>query len=111
VNNIYVSTCNHGWDASAYLAALPKAAVGEIHLAGHAVKEIGGRRLRIDDHGSRITPEVWRLYEQALARFGRVPTLIEWDTNIPEFGVLQDEALQAERALRRAEGRAHADAH
>jgi uncharacterized protein (UPF0276 family) len=108
VNNIYVSACNHGWDASAYLAALPKAAVKEIHLAGHAVKEIGGRTLRIDDHGSRVSPEVWRLYEEALTRFGRVPTLIEWDTNIPDFAVLQEEAFQAERALRRVEEHSHA---
>lgn len=108
VNNIYVSACNHGWDALDYLAALPKAAVGEIHLAGHAMKEIGGRVLRIDDHGSRVSLDVWRLYEQALARFGRVPTLIEWDTNIPEFGLLQREAIQAERAMRRIEERADA---
>jgi uncharacterized protein (UPF0276 family) len=108
VNNIYVSACNHGWDASAYLAAVPKAAVKEIHLAGHAVKEIGGRTLRIDDHGSRVSPEVWRLYEEALTRFGRVPTLIEWDTNIPDFAVLQEEAFQAERALRRVEEHSHA---
>jgi len=85
VNNIYVSACNHGWDAAGYLATLPKDAVGEIHLAGHTLKNIGGRTLRIDDHGSRVSPEVWQLYEQALARFGRVPTLIEWDTNIPDF--------------------------
>jgi uncharacterized protein (UPF0276 family) len=108
VNNIYVSACNHDWDASAYLAALPKAAVKEIHLAGHAVKDIGGRTLRIDDHGSRISAEVWRLYEDALTRFGRVPTLIEWDTNIPDFAVLQEEAFQAERALRRVEEHSHA---
>ena len=99
VNNVYVSACNHGWDASAYLAALPKAAIGEIHLAGHAVKEIGGRTLRIDDHGSRVSLEVWALYHEALVRFGPVPTLIEWDTNIPAFDVLLDEASQAERAM------------
>ena len=103
VNNIYVSACNHGWDAPAYLAALPKTAVEEIHLAGHTLKEIGGRSLRIDDHGSRVSADVWRLYEMALARFGRVPTLIEWDTNIPDFAVLQEEAFVAERALRRVE--------
>ena len=101
VNNVYVSACNHGWDASAYLAALPKDAIGEIHLAGHSVREIGGRTLRIDDHGSRVSPEVWALYRQALARFGPVPTLIEWDTNIPAFDILLDEACQAERAIER----------
>jgi len=109
VNNIYVSACNHGWDASAYLAGLPETAVSEIHLAGHTVKEIGGRHLRIDDHSTRVSADVWRLYELALARFGRVPTLIEWDTNIPEFGVLQEEAFQADRALQRAGEHAHAE--
>ncbi len=110
VNNIYVSACNHGWDASAYLAALPKDAIGEIHLAGHTVKEIGGCTLRIDDHGSRVGPEVWALYREALARFGPVPTLIEWDTNIPAFEVLLDEASQAERTMTYMQGE-HADAH
>ncbi|HEY2929392.1 DUF692 domain-containing protein, partial [Piscinibacter sp.] len=81
VNNIYVSACNHGWDASTYLAALPAHAIGEIHLAGHTLRQLeGGQTLRIDDHGSRVAPEVWALYRQALARFGAVPTLVEWDT-------------------------------
>lgn len=96
VNNIYVSACNHAWDASAYLAALPAAAVGEIHLAGHAVRELDdGRVLRIDDHGSRVLPDVWALYAEALDRFGPVPTLIEWDTEIPSLEVLLGEAAQA----------------
>jgi len=78
VNNIYVSAANHGWQASDYLAALPASALGEIHLAGHSVRELeGGRRLRIDDHGSRVIPEVWQLYSEALARFGPVPTLMK----------------------------------
>ena len=111
VNNIYVSCCNHSWDAQAYLAALPADAIGEIHLAGHSVKELpGGRVIRIDDHGSRVTGDVWRLYEQALERFGPVPSLIEWDSNIPELGVLLDEAAIAERALAAAKRGIHADA-
>ena len=58
VNNIFVSAANHGWQASDYLAALPPSAVGEIHLAGHSVRELeGGRTLRIDDHGSRVIPK------------------------------------------------------
>jgi uncharacterized protein len=93
VNNIYVSAANHGWDPSAYLASLPPAAIGEIHLAGHSVRELeNGRVLRIDDHGSRVIPAVWALYAEALARFGPVPTLIEWDTDIPALEVLLDEA-------------------
>jgi uncharacterized protein len=100
VNNIYVSAANHGWEPSAYLAALPAAAIAEIHLAGHSVRALeGGGVLRIDDHGSRVIPEVWALYAEALARFGPVPTLIEWDTNLPPLEVLLDEAGRAARLL------------
>jgi uncharacterized protein len=100
VNNIYVSATNHGWNPSAYLAALPPAAIGEIHLAGHSVRELeGGGVLRIDDHGSHVIPEVWELYAEALAQFGPTPTLIEWDTNVPELDVLLDEAGHAAALL------------
>lgn len=96
VNNIYVSACNHGWDPSTYLAALPAQSIGEIHLAGHSVRQLeGGQVLRIDDHGSRVAPEVWVLYRQALARVGARPTLIEWDTNVPPLEVLLAEAAHA----------------
>jgi uncharacterized protein (UPF0276 family) len=96
VNNIYVSACNHGWIASAYLEALPPAAIAEIHLAGHSVRRIdAARTIRIDDHGSRVAPEVWTLYAEALARFGPVPTLIEWDTSVPPMAVLLEEAAHA----------------
>ncbi len=101
VNNIYVSACNHQWDPLAYIAALPLAAIGEIHLAGHSVRELeGGQTLRIDDHSSRVIPEVWSLYGEALSRFGPLPTLIEWDTNVPALEVLLDEAGRAEGLLR-----------
>jgi uncharacterized protein (UPF0276 family) len=100
VNNIYVSACNHGWDAMTYLAALPPAAIGEIHLAGHSVRQLdNGRMLRIDDHGSRVAPDVWALYREALRRFGPVPTLIEWDTDVPPVETLMEEAAMAEAAL------------
>ena len=100
VNNVFVSASNHGWDASAYLSALPPAAIGEIHLAGHTARHLGGGlTLRIDDHGSRISPEVWFLYSEALERFGPIPTLIEWDTNVPALPVLLDEARQADTLL------------
>ncbi len=110
VNNIYVSACNHGWDASAYLAALPADAIGEIHLAGHSVRQLDdGRVLRIDDHGSRVAPVVWALYAEALERFGPVPTLIEWDTDVPALEVLLDEAGQAlTRLERHKKGETHA---
>jgi uncharacterized protein len=95
VNNIYVNARNHGIDADAYLGASPPATVAEIHLAGF---DASGPCL-IDTHGAPIAPEVWSLYERALARFGPVPTLIEWDTDIPEFSVLQGEAARAQTLL------------
>ena len=96
VNNICVSAHNHGWDASAYIAALPAEAVGEIHLAGHSIKALAdGSTLRIDDHGSRVSEEVWSLYQEAIARFGAVPTLIEWDNDVPTLDVLLQEADHA----------------
>ena len=101
VNNIYVSASNHGWNPQAYLEALPVSAVGEIHLAGHAVRTLDdGSVLRIDDHGARVAAEVWALYRQALRCFGATPTLIEWDTDIPAFDVLLDEAAQASALMR-----------
>lgn len=101
-NNIHVSAHNRGFDAGAYLAALPLAAVGEIHIAGHARRSIGGETVLIDDHGSRVVAPVWRLLDSALARTGPVPVLVEWDTDIPALEVLLAEAVQAESAIRRA---------
>jgi len=110
VNNIYVSSRNHGWQASTYLAALPPAAVSEIHLAGHSVRQIDDTRtIRIDDHGSRVAPEVWALYAEALERFGPVPTLIEWDTEVPPMAVLLEEAAQAAALIKESKsGNEHA---
>ena len=93
VNNLYVNQCNHGEDALAALAAIAPGSVREIHLAGHLVTPDAV----IDHHGDRVAPPVWDLYRAALARFGSVPTLIEWDTDIPALGVLLDEADQARR--------------
>jgi uncharacterized protein len=100
VNNVYVSAKNHRWDPLAYLAALPLEAIGEIHLAGHSVRQLAdGGTLRIDDHGSRVIGEVWSLYEEALRRFGAVPTLIEWDQNLPPLDVLVEEARHADALI------------
>ena len=95
VNNLYVNACNHGEDPVAAMAALAPELVGEMHLAGHQVTDVAV----IDDHGSRVAPEVWALYADALQRFGRVPTLIEWDTDIPTLDVLLDEARIARLAM------------
>jgi uncharacterized protein len=96
VNNVYVTACNFGLDAGRYLAALPVGAVGEIHLAGHSVNDADGRPILIDDHGTRVAAPVWELYARARERFGSVPTLIEWDTNLPPFAVLLEEAAAAD---------------
>jgi uncharacterized protein (UPF0276 family) len=96
VNNLYVNRRNHGEDARAaleVLAALPAGTVGELHLGGHLVTE----HAVIDHHGDRIAPPVWALYREALARFGAVPTLVEWDTDIPALEVLLEEAGEAAR--------------
>jgi uncharacterized protein (UPF0276 family) len=96
VNNIHVSCTNLGGDPLAYLQALPADAVGEMHLAGHCVKDIDGTILLIDDHGSRMTSAVWALYERAVRLFPHTPTLIEWDTEIPDLAVLAAEADKAD---------------
>ncbi len=103
VNNIYVSSLNHGWDPIVYLDALPPQAIGEIHLAGHSLRTLeSGAVIRIDDHGSAVIDEVWALLEAAVARFGPVPALIERDTNIPALEELVREADRAQAILDRA---------
>ena len=99
VNNLFVSAANVGLEPLAFLDALPVEAVGEIHLAGYAENDADGATVLIDDHGSRVRAGVWALYEAALSRFGPVPTLIEWDTDIPALAVLLDEAASADRRL------------
>lgn len=92
VNNIHVSAVNHGFDALRYLRAIPQSAVQEIHLAGFDE----GDFCLIDTHGKPVSDEVWALYRNALARFGAVPTLIEWDTDLPPLDVLLGEAATAD---------------
>ena len=100
VNNVYVNARNHGFDPFRYIDETPVGSVGEIHLAGHAVKPLdGGGEIRIDDHGSAVDAAVWRLFRHAIDRFGRVPALIEWDARIPEFAVLAREAATAQGIL------------
>jgi len=95
VNNVYVSARNHGFDPRRYLTAIPPERVRELHLAGYDDR---GTHL-LDTHGAPVHAPVWELYEAALARFGPVPTLLEWDTDIPSFEVLQAEAARAARYL------------
>ncbi len=102
VNNIYVSSRNNGFDAKDYINNIPGELVGEIHLAGHTVKSIDGAELRLDDHGSPVIDDVWALYDHTIRRFGERPTLVEWDTNVPDFTTLIDEADKARSAMQTA---------
>ncbi len=111
VNNIYVNALNaqkagtHGdpvQNCLNWLDAIPASCVGEIHLAGHCHVSDEHGDIVIDDHGSRVCGEVWRIYQHALVRFGAVPTLIEWDTAIPALDVLLDEAAHARTIAKHA---------
>ncbi len=99
VNNIYVSAVNHGFDACGYLEAIPPQLVQEVHLAGFTVNRFDAGEILIDTHNRTVAPEVWTLYRQALRRLGPVPTLIEWDTDIPALDVLLEEAHRADMLL------------
>lgn len=99
VNNLFVSARNLGLDEYAYLEALPQAAIGEYHLAGHATRRIApDATLRIDDHGSQVCADVWALYRHTIRLLGPHPTLIEWDNDIPSLDVLLREADRADQA-------------
>ena len=93
VNNVFVSAHNHGWDPHAYLAAMPAERVGQIHLAGHS--EDGA--LLIDTHDGHVVDGVWRLYAEAVGRFGARATMIEWDADVPAFEELEAELIRAAR--------------
>ena len=99
INNIYVSAHNHKLDPLEYLQAVPVERVREFHLAGY--EDMGDHYL--DTHGEKVHEPVWTLYEAALNRFGAVPTLVEWDNNIPAFEVLHAEAKRAEKYMRKVQ--------
>ena len=103
VNNLHVSCANLGGDPRDWLRRVPAAAVGEVHLAGHAVAE----RLLIDDHGAPVAPAVWALYDEAAARFPAAATLVEWDANLPDLATLLAEAREANRRRARLSGGRH----
>jgi uncharacterized protein (UPF0276 family) len=97
LNNVEVQAGNHGFEAIAYLAAFPLAAVEEIHLAGYAeARDDSGAELRIDAHDSPVRPSVWALYREAVGRIGATPTLIEWDNDVPGWPTLFAEARRAD---------------
>ncbi len=100
VNNIYVSATNHEFSPEDYLDAFPVNLVGEVHLAGHAPDEDeAGRPLLIDAHDRKVADVVWTLYERLIAKTGGLPTLIEWDDDIPAWPILLEEAGIAEGIL------------
>ena len=100
VNNVFVSANNHGFSASAYLAGFPLEEVGEIHLAGYSEQEDDENELLlIDSHDRAISDSVWTLYRDVVSRIGPRPTLIEWDSNLPDWPVLRAQALAARRIM------------
>ncbi len=102
VNNVFVSATNHGYSALEYLADFPLAEVGEIHLAGHAEQsDDEGELLLIDSHDGPVADAVWKLYEIVISRGGALPTLIEWDSQIPDWPLLKAEATAAQAILNR----------
>lgn len=107
VNNVYVSCTNHKRDPHKYIENFPVEYVGEIHLAGHTEDtDDAGERLLIDTHDDHVIEDVWNLYEFTLSRRGPVPTLIEWDGNIPDWDTLHAESQLAEKLINAAETRA-----
>jgi len=100
VNNVFVSANNHGFSASAYLADFPLERVGEIHLAGHSEQhDDENELLLIDSHDRAISDSVWKLYKAVVSRIGPRPTLIEWDSNLPDWPVLRAQALMARQIM------------
>ena len=95
VNNAYVSSVNHGFDPVEYLHGLPRGRVREIHLAGYEEQD----GFLFDTHGYRVHAPVWEFYRTAVTHLGRIPTLIEWDSDIPGLEVLIDEAEKAQKVL------------
>jgi uncharacterized protein (UPF0276 family) len=97
LNNIYVSGCNHQFDPYEYLEVMPVEAILEIHLAGHTRVPVGAGEVLIDTHSAHVCDEVRALYAAAIQRLGDIPTLIEWDSELPSVEVLAAEAQRADR--------------
>ncbi|HEX4769070.1 MAG TPA: DUF692 domain-containing protein [Lichenihabitans sp.] len=103
INNVFVSATNHAYSPEAYLDAFPLDLVQEIHLGGHAATvDEAGAALLIDSHDASVADPVWTLYERTIRRLDPVPTLIEWDADVPSWTVLAAEAARADAAMARA---------
>ena len=95
VNNVFISATNQNTDPLSYIDSFPLSLVGEIHLAGHDLNEDEiGAQLLIDSHGREVASPVWALYQHTIERGGPKPTLIEWDSDVPEWSVLAAEATR-----------------
>lgn len=102
INNVHVSATNHGYGARDYLADFPLLCVEEIHLAGHAEDiDDAGLPLLIDSHDRPVDDLVWDLYDHVIAKLGPLPTLVEWDNEVPDWPVLKREAQRADAILNR----------
>jgi uncharacterized protein (UPF0276 family) len=101
VNNVFVSCTNHGTDPRAWLAAFPLHLAGEVHLGGHDTDDLPSGPLLIDSHGAPVADPVWALYAEVIARAGPLPTLVEWDNDLPDWPVLRAEAVRAGAILAR----------
>jgi len=99
INNIYVSCCNFNLDAEKYLKEIDAANVKEIHLAGHSIHKYQNQEIRIDTHNTNVCDDVLELYQSFARKNPDIPTLIEWDQNIPEFEVLYEEINKARNCL------------
>ncbi|AQS46742.1 hypothetical protein BMG03_02165 [Thioclava nitratireducens] len=99
VNNVFVSCVNHRQDPRAYLEAFPLNRVGEVHLAGHEEEELPSGPLLIDSHGREVAEPVWALYAETVSNTGPLPSLIEWDNDVPDFATLMAEAERASMIL------------
>ena len=100
VNNVFVSAKNQGTDPLLYLEAFPLDRVREVHLGGHNEElDDAGGPLLIDTHASSVTDAVWTLYAHLIARTGPIPTLIEWDNNLPDWPTLRAQAIAAQNIL------------
>ncbi|MGB0865180.1 MAG: DUF692 domain-containing protein [Granulosicoccaceae bacterium] len=103
VNNVFVSATNIGFSAQRYLADFPLSKVGEIHLAGHRQDtDENGELLLIDSHNAPVVDEVWQLYAEVIERLGPLPTLIEWDNDLPKWDVIYAEVRSASGVIERA---------
>ncbi|SCM66936.1 DUF692 domain-containing protein [Donghicola eburneus] len=107
VNNVFVSCTNHGQDPYDYIAAFPMTSVGEIHLGGHSTEELPSGPLLIDAHGSPVADPVWSLFSHVIGQTGALPTLVEWDNDLPDWPILAAEARAAADIL--AQGGARLD--